>query len=46
LATATHAGVEVCSFIRRDNIQASQFHPDMSGDVGLAIMKGFVDQPE
>jgi glutamine amidotransferase len=46
LATATHAGVEVCSFIHRDNIQASQFHPDMSGDVGLAIMKGFVDQPE
>jgi glutamine amidotransferase len=46
LATATHAGVEFCSFIRRDNIQASQFHPDMSGDVGLAIVKGFVEQRE
>jgi imidazole glycerol-phosphate synthase subunit HisH len=46
LATATHAGIEFCSFIRRDNIQASQFHPDMSGGVGLAIMKGFVDERE
>jgi len=46
LATATHAGIEFCSFIRRENIQASQFHPDMSGAIGLAITKGFVDQPE
>jgi glutamine amidotransferase len=46
LATASHAGIEFCSYIRRDNIQASQFHPDMSGGVGLAIMKGFVDQRE
>jgi glutamine amidotransferase len=45
LATATHAGIEFCSFIRRENIQASQFHPDMSGAIGLAITKGFVDQP-
>jgi len=44
LATATHAGIEFCSFIRRDNIQASQFHPDMSGAVGLAIVKAFVEQ--
>ena len=44
LATATHAGIEFCSFIRRDNIQASQFHPDMSGTVGLAIVKAFADQ--
>ena len=46
LATAAHAGIEFCSYIRRENIQASQFHPDMSGASGLAITKGFVDQPE
>ena len=46
LATASHAGIEFCSFIRRDNVQASQFHPDMSGAVGLAILKAFVEQPE
>ena len=44
LATATHAGIEFCSFIRRDNIQASQFHPDMSGGVGLAIVKAFAER--
>jgi len=43
LATTTHAGIEFCSFIRRDNIQASQFHPDMSGGVGLQIARDFVD---
>jgi glutamine amidotransferase len=44
LATASHAGIEFCSFIRRDNVQASQFHPDMSGAVGLAITRAFVEQ--
>jgi glutamine amidotransferase len=43
LATAEHAGIEFCSFIRRDNVQASQFHPDMSGTVGLAIIRAFVE---
>jgi glutamine amidotransferase len=46
LATATHAGIEFCSFVRRDNIEASQFHPDMSGAVGLAITKAFVERRE
>jgi glutamine amidotransferase len=44
LATATHAGIQFCSFIRRDNVQASQFHPDMSGTVGLAIIRAFVER--
>jgi imidazole glycerol-phosphate synthase subunit HisH len=43
LATATHGAVEFCAFLRRDNVQASQFHPDMSGSVGLAIAKAFVE---
>ncbi len=44
LATATHAGIEFCSYIQTGNIQASQFHPDMSGSVGLAIVKAFADR--
>src|SRR5206468_11877265 len=44
LATTTHAGIEFCSFIRQDNLEASQFHPDMSGVVGLAIAKAFVNR--
>jgi glutamine amidotransferase len=43
LGTSAHAGIEFCSFIQRDNIQASQFHPDMSGAVGLAIASRFVE---
>jgi imidazole glycerol-phosphate synthase subunit HisH len=44
LATATHAGIQFCSYLRKDNIEASQFHPDMSGSVGLAIAAAFVDR--
>jgi glutamine amidotransferase len=44
LATATHAGIEFCGYLRKDNIEASQFHPDMSGSVGLAIAAAFVDR--
>jgi imidazole glycerol-phosphate synthase subunit HisH len=44
LATATHGDVEFCGFLRSGTIQASQFHPDMSGSVGLAIAKAFVEQ--
>lgn len=44
LATATHAGIDFCSYIRKDNIEASQFHPDMSGRVGLGIAAAFTDR--
>ena len=36
--------VDVRTYIQSGNIQASQFHPDMSGSVGLAIVKAFADQ--
>jgi glutamine amidotransferase len=42
-ARTTHAGIEFCSFVRDRNIEASQFHPDMSGTVGLAIARAFVE---
>ena len=34
-STTIHASVE------KDNIFACQFHPEKSGDVGLAILKNF-----
>ena len=29
--------------VARDNVMATQFHPEKSGDVGLAILKNFID---
>jgi glutamine amidotransferase len=46
LATTAHADIEFCSYIRHGNIEASQFHPDMSGEAGLGIAKAFVQRSE
>ena len=37
----THDGFEFCSSIIRENIYASQFHPEKSGNKGLTILKNF-----
>ncbi|HEX54708.1 MAG TPA: imidazole glycerol phosphate synthase subunit HisH [Candidatus Altiarchaeales archaeon] len=39
----TRYGVEFPSIIHRDNIFAVQFHPEKSGEVGLRILKNFLD---
>lgn len=35
--------IEVPAMIHKDNIYGAQFHPEKSGDVGLGILKKFVD---
>jgi len=42
-ATITSYGIDFCSAICRDNIVATQFHPEKSQDVGLRILKNFAD---
>ncbi|MBE5957669.1 MAG: imidazole glycerol phosphate synthase subunit HisH [Lachnospiraceae bacterium] len=37
----TEYGVEVHASVEKDNVFACQFHPEKSGDVGLAILKNF-----
>jgi len=41
ITTTTGYGIEFCSSIRKDNIVATQFHPEKSQEAGLAILKNF-----
>ncbi len=43
VATATRYGLEFASSVARGNLFASQFHPEKSQRVGLAILRGFWD---
>ena len=42
LAVCQH-GVEFCAAVRRDNIVASQFHPEKSQNAGLQFLRGFLE---
>ncbi len=35
--------IEFCAAIWRDNLMATQFHPEKSQDIGLNIFKNFGD---
>ncbi|BAQ24050.1 imidazole glycerol phosphate synthase subunit HisH [Streptococcus troglodytae] len=35
--------IEVPAMIHKDNVYGAQFHPEKSGDIGLGILKKFVD---
>ena len=42
VAGSTDYGVSFCSILARDNLLATQFHPEKSGPVGLRIYENFV----
>jgi glutamine amidotransferase len=44
-ATTTH-GVTFASVVERDRVCGAQWHPEKSGDVGLAVLKSFVHLAE
>ena len=42
IAAVTEYGETVTAAVMQDNVWATQFHPEKSGDVGLQILKNFV----
>lgn len=42
VAGETEYGIPICSVIVRDNLIATQFHPEKSGEVGLKIYENFI----
>lgn len=44
-ATASY-GIDFPAAIQRGNVWGCQFHPEKSGDVGLAILKNFLKMPD
>ncbi len=43
ILTTTDYGIEFVSGIQKGNVVAVQFHPEKSGNVGLKILKNFLD---
>lgn len=41
VATTTNYGIEFCSSVWKDNVVATQFHPEKSQEKGLSILRSF-----
>lgn len=41
VAATTHYSTLIDASVEKDNVYACQFHPEKSGDIGLAILKNF-----
>lgn len=44
LSTAQYGDLTYCASIQRDNIFATQFHPEKSGAVGMAILQNWINR--
>ncbi len=43
IATTTNYGFDFCSSVWKDNVVATQFHPEKSQTIGLQILKNFAE---
>ena len=43
LAATTEYGAELTAAVAKGNVMGCQFHPEKSGEVGLNILRGFLD---
>ena len=46
LAAVTDYGTRVPAMVARENLFGCQFHPEKSGEVGLAMLRNFVKLTE
>lgn len=44
IADALYGGVPISAVIGRNNVSGCQFHPEKSGEVGLAVLRRFLDR--
>ncbi|CEG38631.1 imidazoleglycerol phosphate cyclase subunit [Plasmopara halstedii] len=44
LSTTNYGEMEFISAVQKGNVMATQFHPEKSGAVGIAILKGFLER--
>lgn len=42
LADCLYGGHRICAVVKRNNIMATQFHPERSGEIGLSMVRGFL----
>lgn len=42
LADCMYGGHRVCAAVQRDNLMATQFHPERSGEIGLGLIRRFL----
>lgn len=43
LADTVYGGHRLCAAIQRNNLMATQFHPERSGEIGLTITRRFIE---
>lgn len=43
ITSVTQYGEQLTASVAKGNVQATQFHPEKSGDVGLHILKNFIE---
>lgn len=43
LAATTEYGAEITAAVAKNNVMGCQFHPEKSGEVGLNILRGFLE---
>jgi glutamine amidotransferase len=43
LADCFYGGYRICAAVQRNNLMASQFHPERSGEIGLAMIRRFLE---
>lgn len=43
-ALATYGGIEFCAVLEHNNVSATQFHPEKSGQVGFSILNAFCEK--